>query len=162
MADKVLELSRREFLTTLGLEARGPSRFTAPGTEFFVIERSETPLGGAAITKAGDITFFSTDLDDDAVQLLLPALIARAQRYGGQSLSLSPLGHRSTAIEKALEGTQYAAHETLIPIGQPKQHERGGAVRYEVPEQWSLGISDKNHWFTTHEQFTALVRAMLA
>ena len=74
------------------------------------------------------------------------------------SLNLSPLGHRSTAIEKALEGTQYAAHETLIPIGQPKQHERGGAVRYEVPEQWSLGISDKNHWFTTHEQFTVLVR----
>ena len=108
------------------------------------------------------LLFFSTDLDDDAVQLLLPALIARAQWYGWLSLSLRQLGHRSTAIEKALEGTQYAAHETLIPIGQPKQHERGGAVRYEVPEQWSLGISDKNHWFTTHEQFTVLVRAMLA
>ena len=56
-------------------EASGPSDFTAPGTEFFVIERSETPLGGAAITTTSDI-FFSTDLDDDAVQLLLHALIA--------------------------------------------------------------------------------------
>ena len=54
-----------------------------------------------------------------------------------------PLGHRSAAIEKALERTQYSAHKTLIPIGQPKQHERGGAVRYETPEQWSLGLSDK-------------------
>ena len=162
ITDQVTELSRREFLTILGLEARGLSRFTAQDTEFFVIARSETPLGGAAITKAGDIIFFSTDLDDDAVQLLLHALIARAQRYGWLSLNLSPLGHRSTAIEKALEGTQYATHKTLIPIGQPKQREREGAVRYEVPEQWSLGLSDKNHWFTTHEQFTVLVRAMLA
>ena len=114
------------------------------------------------MTMTGDISFLSADLDDDAVQLLLHALIARAQRYGWPSLSLSPLGHRSTVIEKALEGTRYAAHKTLIPIGQPKQHEGGSADRYEAPEQWSFGLSDKNHLFTTHEQFTALVRAMLA
>lgn len=162
ITDQVIEPSPKEFIETFGLENSAFSEFSDPGAEFFIIERNETPVGGAAMTMTGDISFFSADLDDDAVQLLLHALIARAQRYGWPSLSLSPLGHRSTVIEKALEGTRYAAHKTLIPIGQPKQHEGGSADRYEAPEQWSFGLSDKNHWFTTHEQFTALVRAMLA